>query len=128
MTSKFNNLAALLMIPALAACNNGMEEVAHPFYLGKFEASGPTWLFRCPEGPNEGCANDSLPDGEVFSAGANKKFITFQLLDGYYYLERTPLETNGWGKESERITGPLDEAEFLKAMAVQRLPPLTIKP
>jgi hypothetical protein len=119
---------SLFLIPVLGACDNGMQEIAHPFYLGRFEASGPIWLFRCPNGPDDGCANDSLPDGDVLAAGANKQFVVFQMSDGYYYFRRIPLEANGWGDEPEKIIGPIDENGLAKATKNFGLPRLTIKP
>lgn len=118
-------LAALVM---LAGCSDGMEQVAGPFYIGRFEVHGDPWLFRCPAEPPSGCANDTLPDGKVLRAGGDDRYITFLLPEGYYYFRRLPQERRGWGNNPEVIVGPLSEDQFAEASRELRLPALDVEP
>jgi hypothetical protein len=128
-----------LLVPALAllfaGCSQrGAVEVDHPFYLMTIEDPAQFALFRCPEGPDRGCAIDGLPGPLVTAAGADPRFIVVEqqplaAADGprlYYYFARVPQETSGWGLNPERIVGPLDEAAFAAASAQLNLPPLTV--
>lgn len=65
-------IATLLLFPCLlaaaAACDR-VTEVDHPFYLTYVEDSREVALFRCPHGPDGGCAINGLPGPRV-AAGA----------------------------------------------------------
>lgn len=105
----------------------GPVEVDHPFYLWSLEGEPPA-LFRCAEGPGRGCAIDGLPGPEVMAAGANRRYVTVETTRGYYYFARVPNETRGWGRNPERIVGPLDQSAFAEATARLALPPPTVRP
>lgn len=119
-----------------AGCGSPAVEVDHPFYLMSFEDPREVALFRCPEKPGAGCAVDGLPGPYVMAAGANERFVVVAQRSGskgsspasYYYFARVPQETAGWGKNPERIVGPLDEQAFAAAKARLRLPEFTVRP
>jgi hypothetical protein len=128
-------LPPLLAAFALAACD-GLVEVDHPFYLTRVSEEIPEALVRCPDGPRGGCAIDNLPGDGAFKAGADKGWIVFareprgsdprmKLPTQYYYFERVPEETRGWGDNPEKVVGPLTEAEFTAAKARLGLPHFT---
>ena len=119
-------LIAMLLLPA-AACDRKVE-VDHPFYLWSIESSEETALFRCPQGPDEGCAIDGLPGPRVFAAGADKKHVVVASTQGYFYFARVPNETGGWGANPEKIIGPLTEEEFASAKQQLALPDFTVEP
>jgi hypothetical protein len=117
-----------------AACQRPVE-VDDPFYLKFVGDSGEVALFRCPDGPDGGCAVDGLPGPEVIAAGANERYVVVQQMPTsdasttrYYYFARVPQERRGYGNNPERIIGPLDEAEFQAAKAAFRLPEFTVRP
>src|SRR5687767_7927091 len=103
---------AILIALLCAGCQPRFVEVDHPFYLGYFDDPGEIWLFRCPSGVNGGCAVDGLLGPGVVAAGADSRFVVVQSSVGYYYFERIPRETGGWGHNPERIRGPLSEADY----------------
>jgi hypothetical protein len=96
-------LLALLLL--IGACGDGFTEVDHPFYLYLRE-DGEVDLVRCPTERGVGCAVDGLPE-QVLAAGANEGFVVAQTTSGYFYFAREPEETRGWGKNPERLIGPL---------------------
>jgi hypothetical protein len=89
-------------------------------------------LFRCPHGPDKGCAIDGLPGPKVTAAGASRRYIDVaQLKSGvvvYYYFERVPQESGGYGANPEVVIGPLTEDQFLQAKTRLGLPDLTVRP
>ncbi|WP_156377738.1 hypothetical protein [Sphingopyxis sp. Root1497] len=133
---KMNPLFLIVIALATAGCGRRAIEVDHPFYLMFIEHPQDVALFRCPNEPGVGCAIDGLPGPFVAEAGANKRYIVVAQTpssDGegptsYYYFERVPEETSGWGKNPERIVGPLDEREFTAAKAHLGLPEFTVRP
>jgi hypothetical protein len=126
----------MLCVLASAACNRRYKEIDHPFYLMFIEDPREVALFRCPQEPGIGCAIDGLPGPYVFAAGADERFVVVaQRPDAdvsgpttYYYFARAPQETSGWGKNPERIVGPLDEHAFAAAKAKLHLPEFTVRP
>ncbi|HEY0413269.1 MAG TPA: hypothetical protein VGD66_09010 [Allosphingosinicella sp.] len=110
-----------------AGCGRRFVEVDHPFYLGYFEDPDEVALFRCPRGPDEGCAVDGLPGPRVVAAGADRRFVVVHATQGYYYFARVPQETRGWGSNPERIVGPLGDADFERAKKALRLPDFTVR-
>lgn len=120
---------AIFILVALlgAACEPQFTEVDHPFYLGYIEDPGEIALFRCPTGVDGSCAIDGLPGPGVIAAGADRRFVVVQSDLGYYYFERVPQETGGWGNNPERIVGPLSEADFAVAREKLRLPDLEVR-
>jgi hypothetical protein len=116
----------------LSACGKPAE-VSHPFYLWYFEDPNDLSLFRCPTGPDQGCAVDGLPMSRVTAAGANKKYVVVEQLQaggalGYFYFARVPEEIRGWGNNPEVIVGPLDADAFARAKTKLQLPELSIRP
>ena len=119
---------------ATAACGREVE-VDHPFYLMFIEDPDEVALFRCPNGPGNGCAIDGLPGPYVTAAGANDRFVVVaqQPSPGggptrYYYFARVAEETRGWGNNPERIVGPLDARAFAAVKARLGLPELSVRP
>jgi hypothetical protein len=95
-------------------------------------------LFRCPNGPDDGCAGDGLPDATVFAAGSDEKYVVLvrhPYKDGdfdrkrseYFYFARVKAEFGGWGNNPEKIIGPLDQDEFFKAKRQHNLPDFSIR-
>jgi hypothetical protein len=84
-------------------------------------------LYRCPSGPEQGCAVDGLPM-DVIAAGGNKDFIVAHSNKGYYYFRRIDSETAGWGNKPETIVGPISEVEFAVASRKFSLPDLSVHP
>jgi hypothetical protein len=118
----------LILIALLGGgCEPRFKEVDHPFYLGHFEDPDDLSLFRCPTGVNGVCAVDGLPGPGVVAAGADKRFVVVQSKAGYYYFERVPQETSGWGNNPERIRGPLSEPDFAAVKARLRLPDFEVR-
>lgn len=129
--------AALLLLAALTGgCDSSYVEVDHPFYLRHHELPHRFALFRCPNGPGEGCAIDGVPGPEIVAAGADERHVVVERRatragrgpSEYLYFARVPEETGGWGRNPERIVGPLDADEFAEAKARLRLPELTVRP
>ncbi|HEX8064436.1 MAG TPA: hypothetical protein VF535_14630 [Allosphingosinicella sp.] len=118
----------MLIALLVAACERRFTEVDHPFYLGYIEDPDEISLFRCPTGVNDACAVDGLPGPGVIAAGADKRFVVVQSDRGYYYFERVPQETAGWGNNPERIRGPLSDPEFAAVKEKLRLPDLDVRP
>ena len=85
-------------------------------------------LYRCPDGPDGGCARDGLPGPAVAAAGANNDYLVVRTSAGYYYFRRVPQETSGWGNNPEKIVGPLTAEEFGRAKAQFKLPDFTVTP
>jgi hypothetical protein len=83
-------------------------------------------LHRCPDGPGGGCAIDGLPGPDVFAAAANTTHVTAaRRRDGreeYFWFARVPEERRGWGRNPERIIGPLSRAQFEAEVARRGLP------
>jgi hypothetical protein len=110
-------------------------EVSHPFYLMQVEGGGFA-LFRCPMGPDEGCAIDGLPGPYIAASGADERFVVVSQrpddqgrgLMQYYYFARVPQETRGWGHNPEIIVGPLNETQFALAKSKLDLPEFTVEP
>lgn len=125
-------LLPVLVAPFVVSCDRNPVEVSHPFYLTYPENPADMALFRCPEGPKNGCAQDGLPGPKVIAAGADRRFVTVAVeRDGgtaYYYFARIPQETRGWGLNPEKIKGPLTEEEFKSAKSLLALPDLNIRP
>lgn len=130
---------AALLLAAVASVTGACDrqiEVDHPFYLMTIDSPPEYALFRCPQGRDQGCAIDGLPEPRVIAAGANENFVAVARLPlpegsgpiGYYYFARVPNETSGWGANPERIVGPLDEAAFSEAKSRLGLPELTVTP
>ena len=121
---------------AAAACDRGVVEVDHPFYLMSIEDPREVALFRCPGEPGVGCAIDGLPAPRIVAAGADQRHVVVAQQrasdasgrTSYYYFARVPEESRGWGNNPERIIGPLDEEEFALAKANLRLPDLSVRP
>jgi hypothetical protein len=109
----------------LSACGSRPFEVDAPFYLWHLEDEEAA-LFRCPHGPDRGCAIDGLPGPTVLAAGADKRFVVVRSTNGYFYFARVPSEKSGWGNSPEKIIGPLTENEFVATNAKLSLPPLTV--
>jgi hypothetical protein len=120
-------LPILALLLAATACDRKVE-VDHPFYLWSIESPDETALFRCPRGPDEGCAIDGLPGPRVFAAGADPKHVVVASTQGYFYFARVSNETGGWGANPEKIVGPLTEEEFESAKAKLGLPDFTVRP
>lgn len=68
-------VAIFLFALLLSGCGRTTTHVAGPFYLTYFENPHEMLLFRCPNGPDEGCAGESFPDATFFAAGASEKYI-----------------------------------------------------
>jgi hypothetical protein len=134
VTSPAFILAAATLL--VAASGVRAVEVDHPFYLTFIEDPRDVALFRCPDGPDRGCAIDGLPGPRVLAAGANKRFVVIlqqskaspRAPARYYYFARVPGETRGWGNNPEKIVGPMDEAAFSRARAKLDLPDFTVRP
>jgi len=122
----------------LAGCSRAPVHVAGPFYLDTLPDTSDVYLFRCPSGPGEGgvgCAVDGLPGPHVVRAGGNAHYVVVveavDLGDGpsrYFYFARVPQETRGWGKNPEKIMGPLTKAEFDQEQRGLGLPAPETKP
>lgn len=100
----------------VVGCSQREREVSHPFYVMTIADSYERALFRCPEGPDGGCAIDGLPGPDVFAAGANASYVVVARhrasQDEYFYFRRIPDEKQGWGASPERIVGPLEKSQF----------------
>jgi len=113
--------------------------VSGPFYLMYFETRDQMALFRCPDGPDRGCAIDGLPDATVYAAGADERYIVVarhphveadhsfdQSVSEYFYFARINNERRGWGNNPEQIIGPLNDNQFRTAKRKLRLPDFSI--
>jgi hypothetical protein len=123
-----------------AGCIERNAEVSHPFYLTFPEDAQDVALWRCTEGPREGCTRDEqMPGPAIFLAGANARYVAMARYPRdeerhvtdlsrteYYYFARVPEETYGWGLNPETVVGPLSRAEFEAAKARLGLPDLTV--
>ena len=120
---RVKRLAIGLLPLLLAACGDDVTPVDGPFYLTYLETRDQMALYRCPKGPNDGCAIDGLPDATVFAAGADKMYIvvarhprvggaTNRQVTEYFYFARIPQEREGWGFNPEKIVGPLTQVQF----------------
>jgi hypothetical protein len=126
----------LASVALATACEWRPVEVSRPFYLMYIKDPREVALFRCPDGPDRGCAIDGLPGPRVIAAGADARFVVVAQLpeDGasgpvrYYYFARVPQESRGWGLNPEKVVGPLDEVAFAQAKTALHLPDLTVKP
>jgi hypothetical protein len=127
-------LAASLL---LAGCGPDSREVSQPFYVTYIENPSDSALFRCPKGPDYGCAIDGLPGPYVFAGGADRRYVvvarhpkTGGAIDWdrteYFYFARVPQETDGWGNNPEKIIGPLTELDFQQAKATHGLPDFSV--
>lgn len=114
-------LSLMAVVAFSAGCERSPLKVAGPYYLNTMPDSSAVALWRCPNGPNQGCAVDGLPT-EVIAAGSNKDFITVHGAKGYYYFHRINNETSGWGTRPEKIVGPVSKNEFDAAKRKLRLP------
>lgn len=117
-------LSTVLMV----GCSLMAREVSGPFYVMYVADSDERALFRCPDGPNEGCAIDGLPGPDVFAAGGNATYIVVARhragRDEYFYFRRVAEERRGWGANPEVIVGPLGKPEFDAASKQLELPAL----
>ena len=115
----------------LAACGSQVREVGGPFYVMRLPDSQGRALFRCPEGPKNGCAIDGLPGPDVVRAGADNRYVVVERQvagrSEYFYFARVPEERRGWGQNPERIIGPLDAAAFDEARSRLDLPGLSVE-
>jgi hypothetical protein len=131
--------AIFLFALLLSGCGRTTTHVAGLFYLTYFENPDEMLLFRCPNGPDEGCAGESFPDATVFAAGASEKYIVLarhpyndkdRSLDRdrteYFYFARVKEEFRGWGDNPEKVIGPLNGVEFLGAKSRYHLPNFSI--
>ncbi len=127
-------LALAVALLLAGGCTRRQIEVDHPFYLSFLEDPREIALFRCPDGPKDGCAIDGLPGPRIIAAGANRRFVVVAQTPSsggetrYYYFARVPEETYGWGNNPEKIVGPLTSEEFARAKATLPLPELTVRP
>ncbi|HWT13349.1 MAG TPA: hypothetical protein VN231_11390 [Allosphingosinicella sp.] len=120
---------------AAAGCEGRAVEIDHPFYLMYIEDPSEVALFRCPGEPGIGCAIDGLPGPRVIEAGADERFVVAAQRPQadpagpirYYYFARVPEETSGWGRNPERIVGPLDADQFAAAKARLGLPDFRVR-
>lgn len=138
--SLYGRLALTLIAATLmSGCQQKRVEVSDPFYLDYIENPRAIELRRCGNGCSavEGLPSANI-DGTgpyVVAAGANKRFIAIEQkaigrddeASSYYYFARIPDEAIGWGKNPEKIIGPLDEVQFAIAKKRLGLPDLTIK-
>ena len=133
----FNRILLAVSMAIFSACSPQALEVSRPFYLTYIENSDDSALFRCPKGPGNGCAIDGLPGPYVFAAGADSHFVVvarYPKVDGaidrtrteYFYFARIPEETSGWGRNPERIIGPLTASDFNRAKAENGLPEFSV--
>lgn len=113
-------------------CSSRGHEVSHPFYVMSPADSDVRALFRCPDGPDNGCAIDGLPGPDVFAAGGDARYIVVARHraghDEYLYFHRVAEETRGWGHNPERIIGPLNRSQFEADSQRLGLPLLTNLP
>jgi hypothetical protein len=125
---------ALLAIPVIActavACDRRSREVSHPFYVQELSDSTEQALYRCPDGPDGGCAIDGLPGPNVVAAGADDTHVVVaQQSNGrvvYFYFARVPEEAGAYGLNPELIVGPLDRRTFEQAKKQLSLPDFDI--
>lgn len=114
--SKLVPVAFAFATALMTGCSPRGHEVSHPFYVMSPADSDERALFRCPNGPEGGCAIDGLPGPDVFAAGGDAKYIVVARhragQDEYFYFRRVAEETRGWGHNPERIVGPLNESQF----------------
>ena len=121
--------APLVAIAMLGAgCEPSPQKVAGPFYLDTTPDSREVALYRCPNGPDQGCAIDDLPVLNVIAAGGDKDFIAIHSTSGFYYFRRVDSERSGWGIKPEIVVGPMSESEFNVASRKLNLPALSIRP
>lgn len=131
--------AAIIALPLwlLLACKPQNTHVVGPFYLSYFETRDEMALFRCPGGPDNGCAIDGLQDATVYAAGGDNKHVvvarhprtngsTKQDISEFFYFVRIKNEQHGWGSNPERIVGPLTEKQFDIAKRELGLPNFSI--
>ena len=128
-------LTALLAAALLSGCARYPRQVDGPFYIDEVADSGEVYLFRCPGGPEKGCAVDGLPGPRIVAAGADRRYVVVAQASGaeagglsYFYFSRVRDERFGWGRDPERIIGPLTPAEFADATRRPHLPAPTIRP
>ena len=114
--SKVLSAAVALATVILVGCSPRAREVIHPFYVTNLADSDERALFRCPDGPNGGCAIDGLPGPDVFAAGGDATHIVVARRHGsqdeYFYFRRVAEETRGWGNNPEQVVGPLPKSQF----------------
>jgi hypothetical protein len=129
--------AATIILGAalLGACSRAPAHVVGPFYLDTLPDTSDVYLFRCPDGPGNGCAVDGLPGPGIVRAGGNSKYVVATQADRsdpralhYFYFARVPQETRGWGHNPEKIVGPLTKPEFDLARQSLGLPADDIEP
>lgn len=112
----------------LVGCSPVVQEVSRPFYVMYVADSNERALFRCPDGPEGGCAIDGLPGPDVFAAGGNATHIVIARhradRDEYFYFRRVAEEKRGWGDNPEHLVGPLEKSEFEAASKQLGLPAL----
>ena len=129
-------LSAIAVIGFFAAgCSRAPVHVIGPFYLQKFVETDDIYLFRCPDGPQEGCAVDGLPGPRIVGAGGNDRYVVVAQADPsnadvvrYFYFARVPQETRGWASNPEKIIGPLTALEFDNARKAMNLPAADVRP
>jgi hypothetical protein len=121
----------------LTACEPEPIQVAGPFYLTYFETRDEMALFRCPDGPEHGCAIDGLPDATIYAAGGNRSYVVVvrhprvngvieRNVSEFFYFARIANERRGWGNSPEHIVGPLTENQFREAKQKLGLPDFSI--
>lgn len=127
----------LLMMFCLLFTSN-MSHVAGSFYVGYIEDPAETLLFRCPDGPNDGCEGMEPPGAAVFAARGNDQYVavarhprtgdliraTDSSVTEYYYFHRITDERRGWRMHPEKIVGPLTREQFQHEKSKLRLPDL----
>jgi len=131
--------AAAISLPLLllTACEPQNTHVVGPFYLSYFETRDEMAVFRCPEGPDHGCAIDGLPDATVYAAGGDRKYVVVarhprtngsikRNVSEVFYFARIRDERSGWGNNPEHIVGPLTEKQFDSAKRELGLPSFSI--
>jgi hypothetical protein len=119
-----------LITCVVAACGQASQEVSHPFYVQELPDSVERALYRCPGGPNGGCAIDGLPGPDLVAAGADAiHVVVARRFEGrleYFYFARVPEEAGAYGHNPERIVGPLNKSAFEDAKNRLNLPDFKI--
>jgi hypothetical protein len=100
--------------------------VAGEFYLDTIK--GPdVHLFRCPDGPGNGCDTTGLPGPSIVKAGGNETYVVVAQADRsdavarrYFYFARVQHGPGRW--VDEKVIGPLTKAEFDRARESLGLP------
>jgi hypothetical protein len=140
-------LIGLCLASLLSACEARWRPLGGPFYIGYTEDPRDTAIFRCPDGPDGGCAIDGLPGPRVVAAGADDRYVVAMQHPGwgdqadlsrtqYFYFARSPQEGPGYGSGvdpspanpsgiPEHIVGPMTREAFEADKTRLRLPEFT---